>query len=65
MSDVYVIIPGIKHYRCMVDLLGWAGRFDEACKFIDELPIKPTPMLWRTCSHGNLELAKQAMERIF
>ncbi|CAK7326089.1 unnamed protein product [Dovyalis caffra] len=70
MSDVYGIIPGIKHYGCMVDLLGRAGRLDEAYKFIDELPIKPTPILWRTLlsactSHGNLELAKQVMEQIF
>ncbi|KAF2299286.1 hypothetical protein GH714_031297 [Hevea brasiliensis] len=70
MSDTYGIIPGIKHYGCMVDLLGRAGRLDEAYKFIDELPIEPTPILWRTLlsacsSHGNVELGKQVIERIF
>jgi len=69
MSEVYGIIPGIKHYGCMVDLLGRAGLLHEAYKFIDELPIKPTPILWRTLlsscsSHGNLELAKQVMNQI-
>ena len=39
MSDKYGIIPGIKHYGCMVDLLSQAGRLDEAYKFIDGLPI--------------------------
>ncbi len=70
MSDKYGIIPGIKHYGCMVDLLGRAGRLDEAYKFIDVLPIKPTPILWRTLlsscsSHGNVELAKRVIGRIF
>ncbi|OAY59574.2 pentatricopeptide repeat-containing protein At2g02980, chloroplastic [Manihot esculenta] len=70
MTNAYGIIPGIKHYGCMVDLLGRAGRLDEAYKFIDELPIEPTPILWRTLlsacsSHGNVELGKQVTERIF
>lgn len=70
MTNAYGIIPGIKHYGCVVDLLGRAGRLDEAYKFIDELPIEPTPILWRTLlsacsSHGNVELGKQVTERIF
>ncbi|GLT98443.1 hypothetical protein SLE2022_159480 [Rubroshorea leprosula] len=70
MSDKYKILPGIKHYGCMVDLLGRAGRLDDAFKFIDELPIKPTPILWRTLlsacsSHGNVELGKKVIKRIF
>jgi len=70
MSNKYRIAPGIKHYGCMVDLLGRAGSLDEAYKLIDELPIKPTPILWRTLlsacgSHGNVELGKQVIERIF
>ncbi|QHO25843.1 hypothetical protein S245_006204 [Arachis hypogaea] len=70
MTNEYGIVPHIKHYGCMVDLLGRAGRLDEAYKFIDELPIKPTPILWRTLlsacsSHGNVEMGKQVIERIF
>ncbi|AES96745.1 pentatricopeptide (PPR) repeat protein [Medicago truncatula] len=70
MTNEYGIVPSIKHYGCMVDLLGRAGRLDEAYKFIDELPIKPTPILWRTllsaCStHGNVEMGKRVIERIF
>ncbi|WCJ21285.1 Pentatricopeptide repeat (PPR) superfamily protein [Euphorbia peplus] len=69
MNAEYGIIPTIKHYGCMVDLLGRAGRLDQAYKLIDELPIKATPILWRTLlsacsSHGNIELAKRVMERI-
>ncbi|GMN41858.1 hypothetical protein TIFTF001_011064 [Ficus carica] len=70
MRRKYGIVPGIKHYGCMVDLLGRSGRLEEAYKFIDELPTKPTAILWRTLlsacsSHGNLELAKEVMRRIF
>ncbi|KAJ7943471.1 Pentatricopeptide repeat [Quillaja saponaria] len=70
MTDKYGLVPGIKHYGCMVDLLGRTGNLDEAYKFIDELPIKPTPILWRTLlaacsSHGNVEMAKLVLERIF
>ncbi|XWS64257.1 hypothetical protein CRYUN_Cryun06bG0170800 [Craigia yunnanensis] len=46
------------------------GHLDEAYKFIDELSIKPTPILWRTLlaacsSHDDVELGKRVIERIF
>lgn len=70
MRDEYGLIPSIKHYGCALDLLGRAGRLDEAYKFIEDLPIEPTPILWRTllasCSnHGNIEMAKQVIDQIF
>ncbi|XP_010523463.1 PREDICTED: pentatricopeptide repeat-containing protein At2g02980, chloroplastic isoform X2 [Tarenaya hassleriana] len=70
MVDEFKIVPSIKHYGCMVDLLGRAGHLHEAYRFIDELPTNPTPVLWRillsACSsHNDLELAKRVMERIF
>ncbi|KAK6931234.1 DYW domain [Dillenia turbinata] len=70
MRDKYGVVPGIKHFGCMVDLLSRVGRLDEAYKFIKQLPVQPTPVLWRTllsaCSfHGNVELGKQVIERIF
>ena len=70
MRDKYGVIPGIKHYGCMVDLLGRAGRLEEAYEFIVGLPIRPTPILWRTLlsacgSHGNVELGKRVIEQIF
>ncbi|XP_059655844.1 pentatricopeptide repeat-containing protein At2g02980, chloroplastic [Cornus florida] len=70
MRNIYGIIPRMKHYGCMVDMLGRAGRLVDAYHFIEELPIKPTAILWRTLlsacsSHGNLELGNRVMERIF
>lgn len=58
------------HYACIVDLLARAGRFKEAVKIIDDMPIKPDKFLWASllggCRiHGNIELAQQAAEALF
>eukprot|EP01018_Ginkgo_biloba_P022100 Gb_10157 [translate_table: standard] len=65
MSQNYGITPRLEHYACVVDLLGRAGRLDEAENFIKEMPVKPGVVVWRTllaaCRiHGNVELGKQA-----
>ncbi|ONK75443.1 uncharacterized protein A4U43_C03F16890 [Asparagus officinalis] len=69
MKKTHNIVPGIKHYGCIVDLLARAGRLDEAFEFIDRLPIKPTPILWRTLlsacgARGNIDLGKLVFDRI-
>eukprot|EP01018_Ginkgo_biloba_P008638 Gb_28775 [translate_table: standard] len=46
MSRDYHIIPSVEHYSCMVDLLGRAGRLDEAQDFINKMPMKPDATLW-------------------
>ncbi|KQK12722.1 pentatricopeptide repeat-containing protein At2g02980, chloroplastic [Brachypodium distachyon] len=63
------LVPGIKHYGCVADLLARSGQLDRAYEFIDELPIKPTAILWRTLlsacgSRGDADLGKQVFERI-
>ncbi|CAD6207050.1 unnamed protein product [Miscanthus lutarioriparius] len=63
------IVPGIKHYGCVTDLLARSGQLERAYKFIDELAINPTPILWRTLlsacgGHGDVELGKRVFERI-
>ncbi|KAK8933234.1 Pentatricopeptide repeat-containing protein [Platanthera zijinensis] len=70
MRSRYGLVPGIKHYGCIVDLLGRTGRLEEAYRFIEEgLPMEPTPILWRTllsaCGvHRNLDLGKKVFRRI-
>ncbi|KAF5734691.1 pentatricopeptide repeat-containing protein [Tripterygium wilfordii] len=65
------IKPNQRHYACMVDLLGRAGRLKEAEAFINNMPIKPGALVWGTLLaaakvHGNIKLgslaAKKAME---
>ncbi|XP_057964678.1 pentatricopeptide repeat-containing protein At3g16610-like [Malania oleifera] len=41
MVDYYGILPEMEHYSCMVDLLGRAGRLDDACYFIRKMPMEP------------------------
>jgi len=70
MTEYYHITPSMKHYCCMVDLLGRAGRLDEARDFINKIPIKPGVDVWISllgaCRiHNNIEVGEQAAERIF
>ncbi|KAF6139774.1 hypothetical protein GIB67_024051 [Kingdonia uniflora] len=40
------IEPNVKHYGCMVDLLGRAGLLKEAEELIESMPIKPDAAVW-------------------
>ncbi|KAG9459917.1 hypothetical protein H6P81_004425 [Aristolochia fimbriata] len=48
MINVYKVNPNVRHYGCMVDLLGRAGRLKEARQLIEEMPIEPNLVLWKT-----------------
>ncbi|GAB4828708.1 Pentatricopeptide repeat-containing protein At1g74630 [Ancistrocladus abbreviatus] len=69
MTKVCGIEPAIEHYGCMVDLYGRAGLLQKAYRFITEMPISPSAIIWRTllgaCSiYGNCELAEQVKQRL-
>ncbi|CAL9054710.1 unnamed protein product [Musa banksii] len=69
MQNEYGIEPNIKHYGCMVDMLGRAGLLKEAFEFIDSMKIEPNPIVWRAllgaCRiHGDVKLAEQANEQL-
>ncbi|KAG7033178.1 Pentatricopeptide repeat-containing protein, partial [Cucurbita argyrosperma subsp. argyrosperma] len=69
MIDSYKIEPNIKHYGCMVDILGRAGLLIEAFDFIDTMEIEPNAIIWRTllgaCRvHGDVELGRRANEQL-
>jgi pentatricopeptide repeat protein len=70
MSQDYQLTPGVKHYTCMVDLLGRAGRLDEAEDIIRKVPVEPDAGLWGAllgaCRiHGNIELGERVAARLF
>ncbi|MCO5584503.1 hypothetical protein L7F22_038431 [Adiantum nelumboides] len=46
-NQAYGINPMTEHYVCMVDLLGRAGRLEEAEFYVKELISKPNAMAWR------------------
>ncbi|XP_077214295.1 pentatricopeptide repeat (PPR) superfamily protein [Tasmannia lanceolata] len=58
-----------EHYACMVDLLSRSGRFEEAKRFLKELPFSPGIGFWKAllggCQiHSNMELAELAARNI-
>ncbi|PRQ41739.1 putative tetratricopeptide-like helical domain, DYW domain-containing protein [Rosa chinensis] len=40
------LAPKVEHYGCMVDLLGRAGKLDEAHELIKSMPVEPNPIVW-------------------
>lgn len=69
MTRDYAIPPGIEHYAAVSDLLGRAGRLDEAYEFIYKMHIKPTEAIWlallSACRvYKNVELAEKVMKEV-
>ncbi|XP_078434695.1 tetratricopeptide repeat (TPR)-like superfamily protein [Wolffia australiana] len=57
--------PGPEHNACAVDMLGRAGRLEEAARLIEEMPGEPTPVVWvallSACRvHSDMRLAERA-----
>ncbi|CAA0832420.1 Pentatricopeptide repeat-containing protein [Striga hermonthica] len=70
MTQDYGISPNSKHYTCMIDLLGRAGRLDEAQNLMTEMPSDPDPATWGALLgasriHGNTALGEKAARMIF
>lgn len=70
MEYKYSITPNLKHYACVVDLLGRSGSLEEAYEFIEKMPMKPDPAVWgallNACRiHHDVELGELAAENIF
>ncbi|XP_043721538.1 putative pentatricopeptide repeat-containing protein At3g15130 [Telopea speciosissima] len=59
--------PKIEHYACMVDLLGRAGRLEEARNLIKTMPFEPSVGIWQTllsaCRlHKDLDIGREVGE---
>ncbi|KAF5758173.1 putative tetratricopeptide-like helical domain superfamily, DYW domain-containing protein [Helianthus annuus] len=70
MTEDYRIVPNLKHYACVVDLLARAGKLEEAYTFITKMPLKPDAAVWgallNACRiYRNFELGQVAARRIF
>ncbi|KAG0605928.1 hypothetical protein M758_9G099000 [Ceratodon purpureus] len=46
MYNDYGVVPTEKHYSCMVDILGRAGRLKEAEDVILTMPLRPSASMW-------------------
>ncbi|KAK3165803.1 hypothetical protein QOZ80_1AG0037970 [Eleusine coracana subsp. coracana] len=69
MESAYKLRPTLEHYTCMVDLLGCAGRLDEARELISSMPMPADGAVWGAllgaCKiHKNAEVGEEAFEHI-
>lgn len=69
MKNVYNLEPNIKHYGCMVDLLGRAGQLEEAEELVRGMPMKADIVIWGTLlaacrTHGNVEIGERAAKSL-
>ncbi|KAI9115226.1 hypothetical protein K1719_013545 [Acacia pycnantha] len=70
MKEDYGLEPSMDHYGAMVDLLGRAGRLDDAWDFIHKMPTEPGinvlgAMLGACRIHKNVELGEKVADKIF
>lgn len=69
MQKVYKLEPKVQHYGCMVDMLSRAGHVGEAKKLIEEMPIEPNDVIWKTllsaCQiHENFSLGEPIAQQM-
>ncbi|XP_059671139.1 pentatricopeptide repeat-containing protein At1g11290, chloroplastic-like [Cornus florida] len=69
MIDVHNLKPRREHFSCIVDMLGRAGRLNEAERFIEEMGIESDVFVWETllgaCRlHGDMGLAEKSVKKI-
>jgi pentatricopeptide repeat protein len=64
MRNCYSIEPQLQHYGAMVDLLGRAGRLEEAYAIIDSMPMEPDIVIWRALLSACKTYKKPALGEI-
>jgi pentatricopeptide repeat protein len=69
MESTYKLRPTLEHYTCMVDLLGRAGRLEEARELISSMPMPADGAVWGAllgaCKiHKNVVVGEEAFEHI-
>ncbi|XP_072996355.1 pentatricopeptide repeat-containing protein At4g14850-like [Typha latifolia] len=70
MKEMFGIERTQEHYACMIDLLGRAGRLNDAMKLVDSMPFEANASVWGALLgasriYGNTELGRQAAEKLF
>lgn len=68
MKD-FGVVPEAEHYACMVDLLGRAGRLNDAMELINNMPMQANPIVWvsllSACRlEGNVEIGEHAVSKL-
>ncbi|CAO2143056.1 unnamed protein product [Urochloa humidicola] len=69
MTEDYKIVPSVKHYGCMIDMLCRHGEVHEAYQMVKDMPNKVNSVLWKmvmsACRvHGQFDLANKAFHEL-
>lgn len=69
LMEKHGVSKNMKHYGSVVDLLGRAGRLDEAYKIAESMHMPPDAVLWQTLlgaskTYGNVEMAEKASRKL-
>lgn len=69
MEREFGIAPGLEHYAAVADLLGRAGRLEEAYDFISNMGVQATGSVWSTLlaacrAHKSVELAEKVVDKL-
>lgn len=69
MSEEYDLNPGLEHYSCMVDMLGRAGKLEDAEQLIRTMPVEPDAAVWggllNACKvHRNVEFGERVVKEV-
>uniref|UniRef100_A0A2P2JBM1 Uncharacterized protein MANES_09G188900 n=1 Tax=Rhizophora mucronata TaxID=61149 RepID=A0A2P2JBM1_RHIMU len=70
MEKTFGVRPRLEHYTCMVDMLGRAGKVEEAEELAMGMQVEPDEALWASllgaCRiHGKVELAEGVAQRVY
>lgn len=69
MQSLYKLEPELEHYACVVDMLGRAGRLNEALNLVNEMPEEPDAKIWSSLlsscrTYGDLEMGERIAEKL-
>ncbi|KAG8088248.1 hypothetical protein GUJ93_ZPchr0010g11184 [Zizania palustris] len=69
MDSKYHLERKMKHYSCMIDLLGRAGHLNEAELLVNTMPMEPDAIVWGAIffacrMHGNITLGEKAAMKL-
>lgn len=69
MTSKFNLFPKLKHYSCMVDLLGRAGLLEEAEELIKSMPMEADAVVWGAfffaCRmHGHVTIGERAASKL-
>ncbi|CAN1857798.1 Pentatricopeptide repeat-containing protein At3g57430, chloroplastic [Linum perenne] len=69
MEELFGITPTQEHYACMIDILGRAGKLDEAMELVNTMPYEANASVWGALlgaarMHKNVDLGRKAAEML-